>query len=784
MPKTASTKDKPAVKPPKTSISKKRKALFKEIHRILSSHYETKSATDASIIKKQIKTLLIKFQRATKDDFTQFVDLDLRQMLTLADQLKDCEEGANIGQIIKDAVGAIGSGGGGGAAPPPKPAVKTVRDIVTIYLRENPDWEEKSLKTLLDRFELPINKRPFPTVLTKDEEATVMLIIDDLCNSPHLPIPRELVNEFLLTSDFVRNTDGDINTFIRRYSIEALMRAIEAELEQQHEQHKTNGGAEMPVDETKMMKRLSPLLEDLYNSNRKLYKVKFFDYPKVLQMVTVYNGNILSLDDVVNKIIAGREALKAGLDPKIFRKPVLIDEKGNIASNIVRQKKMLYNTISLKPSKLEGPRPIMYMILRPWVKNMKEFTISSSHKAYLGDLAHVDTTQWYYPTDVFYEASTQPSGSQKDNNYIIDGHKVRIRYETLDGRIFEQDKDIFDQEKRFFETSPMYDVPFLERAFSRINIYVLDNQSRSILETMAKNILSSAFGRIMNSYYNLSLLSEKVLQSILKSSVTIENFFDNIYKVVWRLDTSICPVAVLHKNHHRRLRNFLYELSNLHNLTNGLAFYEMSLMSSEDQLMISNTVKVSKEIFYIKSINNFKSILYPTLRFQTLKKRLPPRPPFIIDYNVKEEYFFYYMLPKNPEVLHLDAVAKYEDDDNEIVKQTEKYFDLDYVTYMGQLGTSLFCTYPVYYSENPLTLTATISQPSAQIQAPQDDFWDKFEAYLLKKEYMSPGKKPDIVTIHSNFVTDQEVDEGVDEEVDEEVDEDEQPFDEDDLFED
>ena len=496
-------------------------------------------------------------------------------------------------------------------------------------------------------------------------------------------------------------------------------------------------------------------------------------------MVTVFNGNILSLDDVVNKIITGREALKAGLDPKVFRKPVLIDEKGNVASNIIRQKKMLYNSVLLKPSTLEGPRPIMYMILRPWVKNMKEFTISSSHKPYLGELAHVDTTQWYYPTDVFYEASTHP-GSQN----MIDGHKVRIRYETLDGKIFEQDKEIFDLEKRFFETSPMYDVPFLERAFSRLSLSVLDNHSRSILETMAKNILSSAFGRIMNSYYNLSLLSEKVLQSILQASVTIENFFDNIYKVVWRLDTSICPVAVLHKNHHRRLRNFLYELSNLHNLTNGLAFYEMSLMSSEDQLMISNTVKVSREIFYIKSINNFKSILYPTLRFQTLKKRLPPRPPFVIDYNVKEEYFFYYMLPKNPEVLHLDAVAKYEDDENPIVKQTEKYFDLDYVTYMGQLGTSLFCTYPVYYSENPLALTATISQASAQAsQAPQDDFWDKFEAYLLKKEYISPGKKPDIVTIHSQEIEEEDDEEAV-EEVDEEFEEDEQPFDEDDLFED
>lgn len=771
---------KPATKPPKSSIAQKRKALFKEIHRILSSHYETKSVTDTSIIKKQIKTLLIKFQRSTKDDFLQFVDLDLPQMLTLSEQLKDCEEGANIHQIIKNTVEAVIVV----AVKPPKPMAKTLRDIMTMYLRENPDWEEKSLKTLLDRLELPNNKRPFPTILTKDEEAKVMMIMNDLYHSPHLPIPRELVNEFLLTSEFIRNTEGDVDTFIRKYSIEALMRAIEEELDQQYEQYKINGGGplhEMPVDETKMMKRISPILEVLYTSDRKLYKVKFFDYSKVLQMITVYNGNILSLDDVVNKIITGREALKAGLDPKIFRKTILIDEKGNILSTIVRQKKLLYNTVPLKPSKMEGPRPIMYMILRPWVKNMKEFTISSSHKAYLGDLAHVDTEQWYYPTNVFYEASTHPSGSQKDKDYMMDGHKVRIRYETFDGRIFEQDKDIFEQEKRFFETSPMYDVPFLERAFSGIKISVLDIRLRLILETMAKDILSSAFGCILNSYhYNLSMLSEMVLKYIFENSITIENFFDNIYKVVYRLDKSICPVAVLHKIHHRRLRNFFYQLSDLQNLTNGLAFIEMSFMSPDEQLMVKNMVKVSRDIFYMKNIHSFKTIVYPTLRSQTSKKSLPILPSFNVEYpNVREETFFSYMLPKNPEVLRLDVVAASEENGT-LFQQTEKYFDLDFVTYMGELDTSLFCTYPVYYLKNPLAqpLAQPLTQPISQ--KPDDDFWDRFEEYLTSKELKPPGKKPNVIKIENVDEPEEEQEEELGEEVAEEADDD-QPFDEEDI---
>lgn len=613
-------------------------------------------------------------------------------------------------------------------APPtskPLPDHVYLRQIMSRYLKEIADWRERDLSDLLQWSRDNSDKMDLPEI----DVIRVLQVLSVIHDSPPLAIPRDLVNPFLENADFKANTPGDPIVFCRQNGFAQLTRILDG-----------------PDDPQTMGKKIAPLISCMGEKDRRLYRIRFLSLDQLREFIKAYQQNPFSIYDTLNSYIQIRMIKMLSPDNTTVLDPPKTSKKYTAPA---RTGMINFNT---------DERPLLYMILRPWVVNLKDFLIQGRAEYY--DAMADDDDGWYYPNAAFFAASCNVNNSQKGTVYILkpSEHQVRLKYRTLDGQEFLQTEDIFRTEQLFFRNSPMYDFPFLERACQRIRIAYLDDQLRGMLRVMGRDLLAYSLTQILSSSrFRIHAMASMIIDNIMMDSVMIDDLFVHIFRTIHRLDGSVCPTAAFQRIHHRRLRQCMYnnDLATLHRLSDGMAFPEKFIyLNASERQKVDRATELAQTVFVRNQVYAFRIRLYP---FQRIKSNKPLMVPHAItDISLPDLYpDFDYAVFYEEEIHDLRKIAADFIDDNletPLTGAADRFFDLERVYYIDcVVGT--FWNYPSYYI--PETDTNDDNETSDhQVDAAADntpspfaaDFWETFEDFVSQLEAKSPRTQIDVLS--------------------------------------
>lgn len=716
-------------KPATASVEGERKTLFQKIAAILTPGTGEVSKKDRAAIKKAIISFIRKFPSDTF--LSKLSDLPRETLLTLSTQVSGAAE-VDLKALVHQVLHGAYKEKVLKKEKVPEHVLK--RQWMDIFLEENKDWRDISLADLLSRsYTLTKGSK----METEDNLILVSMILEALWKRPPLPIPRDILNPFLETSQFIPNTDGDVNRFVRQHGLVLLTRKIEQE-------------TALGKSKDDIRASITGLLTEMAEKDRRYVKVRFLNLDQVLKMINVYQTKPVDLYVIVNHWVQGRYT------------KVLGETKEEL---VVKQKQTAKKKIEYVSFLDSTPKPLLYMIVRPWIKDLKRVLIHSEQKDYLQGWVK---DSWYTPSKKFYEDATDPKNTQKGEVCRVKGSAVRILYELYSGKEFQQDEAVFQQEVAYFKSYPAYSIPFLEKASQSVPLADLSRRYLDGLKDMGRSILRSGLAqRLPTSSFDVEQMAPAILSSILEKSHSILDFFEGLFSVVYRLDPAVSELSHLHRVLHERLKRFFYPLSQLAALTDGLAFPEVYLLTDKERAVVSSCYKASKEYFVKKQLYHFRMRLFP---LQKISNTLPfPDWKWNVSYpEVSDDLLFQYRLPSTDTVLDLRTVANIFMNDAHVeshhdeVQETAQFFLLDYVYYRDDLETGLFLDYPEYY--NPMVLDTAPKTTEGEMDAGEEfpDFWVRFDIFLKQQESLFPGKGKMVEPIVQEMI---EMEEEVEEEV-------------------
>lgn len=720
-------------KPATTSLTKDRRQLFQHIATIVQDGTEVSKKNRAAI-----KKAIISFIRKSPSDsfLMKLSDLPGEMLQALCTQVSQAGD-LDLKSLVQQVMNGAEKEKVLKKEHVPDHVLK--RQWMDIFLSENKDWKDISLSDLLSRsYTLAKNSK----METEDNLIVVSMILEALYKRPPLPIPSHTLHSFLETSDFIPNTEGDVDRFIRQHGLDLLVNRIQEE-------------TCIGKSKEEIRKSISGLLSDMSIKDRRYVKVRFLTMDQVVQMIEVYRTKPVELFMIINQWVQGRYTKILGETKGV----ILKQQKKQSEKNDIEYVSFIDST----------PRPLLYIMLRPWVKDMKTFLVSSDNKEYLYEWVK---ESWYTPSKRFYEDSTDPNTVQKGDVCIIKGSRVRILYQCYSGKEYVQDEATFQLEVLFFKNYPGYSIPFLEKATRSVSLANLSNQYLDSLKHMGLSILISAFSqRLSTTYFDVEQMAEDVLTSVLDKSHYMIDFFEYLFMVAHRLDPAVSNLSDLHRVFHQRLERFFYPLSQLPVLTDGLAFPEISHLTAKQKSIVSSCYKSSKEYFLKKQLYHFQINLFP---LQKISGTLPfPDWKCDVPYPAVPDDLFYKYWLSTDVPLDLRTVANiYMNDANvesnlEELKETSLFFSLDYVYYRDDIDSGLFIEYPQYYKpESP-----EIAQETAHEVMTESfpDFWVRFDVYLKDQEALSIGKGKIIEPIVQELLEVEEEDQDIGDEEEQEA---------------
>lgn len=685
------------VKPGKISIQSARINLFRNIHSAIKG---IKTPDIPKKILASIKKDVLKHARSFPQDkiMEKMTNFSLNDLLQVTKNIMDDTE-IDFHSLIKQVL-----------EKEKKKKVETdiaisphetKRIVLNIFFEENPTWKEKNLGELLDILSNDKKKTNIP------ENDVIMLsqLFLFLDKNPPLPIPLQLIQKFLLESEFTPNTDQDERVFVKKNGFNLLKQAIE---------------------EGKDLKSIQPLLYLMSERNRKYYRVRFFNIDQIKEMIEIYEENPFKLDVVLRDFMLNREIK-------------LIDVEGNLIPKPVKDLKKT-NKPTIKISNFVD-KPFLYMIIRPWINNLKEIHISTSFEPYVNKLLYVDkdNVNWFSPSAKFYEDCTKKT-EQKENILIIDDRQIIIKYILYSGKHFLQNESIYKIEQAYFQSNATYSLTFLEKASRVIPISLLTDEYIKNLTMMGHQIIKSGLSKILTSQkFNLDIMSDQILKPILINSSTINEFFLNVFNVVKRFDSSVCMIADYHRVYHDRIKRFFYKLDSLYQLPDKYCWFEKKYLNNYETLITD-----SKNYFISKNLFNFRARLF---RFQRITEKI--NVPLLI-YNIP------YPIDKiTPDSMYqvstsdLRTIATLIMNDGSPEKDILTFFDFDYIYYRDNI--EIFVGYPLYYIEDKNTINIDKEET-------EDDkidfayFWQQFEDRIKELEQHSANDHPMLVQLNEGEV--------------------------------
>lgn len=578
------------------------------------------------------------------------------------------------------------------------------RLALNIFFDENPTWREKALSQLIEI----LYKHKKKTELSEDDEILLVGLFSILDKSPPLPIPTPMLHKFLLESDFVPNTDQDERVFAKKNGLYLLKQQIE---------------------DGKTLKEITPLLNIISERNRKYYRVKFFNLTQVKSIVEAYEKNPFKLDVILQEYVTVRDIK-------------LLDSKGNIIPLPVKTtgpKKFSHTTKGLSFS----GKPFLYMIIRPWIPNLKEIHISTAHKPYVNQLLYIDKDDesWFSPSSDFYSDCTKTSTQKENILYLRDGnHQVKVKFILYSGKHFLQNESIFKKEEEYFMSNARYTLSFLDRAAKVISISLLNNEYMCILKNMGQQIISSALSKVLDSKrYNLDTMSTEILGPILTNSVFIRDYFSHLFDVVKRFDSSVCLIAQYHHIYHDRIKKFFYKLDSLYKLPDKYSWFEKKYLKDYDDVITK-----SKDYFINKNLYDFRAKLFP---FERISDKiyvpiLKFEVPYPTDKITKDS--LYEIQSVDLRIVAAIVMNDASSEAPENIEELQTFFDFDYVYYMDNI--EIFTGYPLYFitEEDKLVVPDEPDQIEKEEETGHDfeHLWEQFEERIKDLEDQPKNEYP------------------------------------------
>jgi len=719
--------------PGKSTMEEQRCQLLEKILEIIRPYKNVKEEDPAlktriQKLRASVKSKIIIFLRnhSNQNYLSSISDLPFSVLFDLCENLKDMKD-SDLKPMIQQIVGGVQKE----KVLKNQPVAPEIqqRIILTTYLQSLDHWQQTPLEELLEpeKFTDPKKKKKisFSSLFPNDEDASfVFELLHKLLKEPPLPIPRYLVDSFLLESDFKPNTLGDPDVFIKQNGLKEL-----------EDQLKIHAGE----DEETIMKHIRPLLFQLTERNRLNYKAKFLTLPQVRQMIQTYQKNPFKLHLIINQLVTHESKLKMldmdlnFLSPQA--KPLKINSKTSTTGN--SSKLML------------GDRPILYMMVRPWIRNWKATLLHNGPDFYKGEMVMKDEKgrEWFLPTPKFYEDSCDPHAFQKGTVYHLLGQEMMLKYMLFDDRKeIIQNEEIFKLELQYFNGNPLYTVKFLESAYKKIQTSFLPSNFLAILKDQSLAILNSSLGKVLPvAQFETLKMAQVMLDSIFQHSVFVHDIFIHVFDIVHRLDPSICSSAVLHQLHHQRFRQCFYLLEPLYQLPDSLAFVEKFFVSDMDQKKLDSLKKEALDAFVENNYHRFLMTIYPFQRvISTRKYVMKEQKPLLMTYPTIPDSFLIFVEEKPFSLVNL-ANESFEGLDSVALQKTKPFYEWDHIYFKDNLKVF---GYPDYYivitdlppskpASPPTVATSELPSPTVDLL---ENFWPAMDKFISKQESLPVGK--------------------------------------------
>lgn len=479
-----------------------------------------------------------------------------------------------------------------------------------------PEWTTLSLDDLVvaieDRFHQHVKTVTDKTTSTTLPEKGlysnqwffIQTIFVHLHQSP-LPLRTEIWHSFVKTHPF-QYPHGEVR-FVREQGL--------LELEEALRQGHTD--------------RIQTLQALLQTRGRHFRKIRTLSTDQLLQMCIEYRTKPLDLRTILEHLITParikylqdhRLLSQLPLDGSSPLKEIPLPAK---SKSTVKKTPLKLNTTT---ASVRGEKSLLYMIIRPWLpKPIRQTWISGSSEALAlyAERAHDTDTLWYTPNASFFHDSCSSSVTQKGFLFCLrdDTVAVRLRFEYMDGSLEDQDELLFACEQRYFRDHPMYSTSFLIKATTDIRLALLNPALLNVLLRYIYSILHDAFACVLpGERYDLDCITQFVRDAIMEQTDTLSSVVRRVFSIVERLDARWSPLAVLHKTHHRRIQECVYEWPFILEsfMKDDIAFPEQKDLVGTVNVSAFQTIRSNAfEQFQFLFMNRFRMRLYPTTKIVT-----------------------------------------------------------------------------------------------------------------------------------------------------------------------